>query len=1584
MTHKAIFRQRWSEAFRDAAFRQRLHDPEQGERWARAQFFEAFLPVRQRLACAAVVDAAAAAMAEGPAPEEGWQAYILNDAVARLYPQHRREATEGQEDLALCALRALQLLLEEERRALPFDWHIDFAFCTDEEAAGSAFYQRFLQVWRQDFVYELLRLSGELTPFSTLRHIAMVHHVAMTAGRALRRSGAAVDLALTSAAAAGHDIGKFGCMPGERVPYLHYYYTDEWLTRAGLPQVAQVAGNHSTWDLELANLSVESMLLIYADFRSKQRREADGRETAALYTLKDAFDVILSKLDNVDAAKKRRYEYVYRKLRDFEDYLRANGMDVTLRGRDTAPPAQRDVALMGPEEYYRAFCLMAVEHNLDMMRRLSHEGLFSDLLELARGEKDWTRVRTYLCVLENYFTYLSANQKIQTVYFLYELLLHPEGDIRRQAAALMGRVIAKFSLRYKKELPESAPQAAVEQTQFALWAQYLNLLFYPDHKLTPQQISHIRFTAKLVVSATLENCAPQETEHFLGVLLAHYQTPQVEDQGAALALTDTLSYLPLKRLTGAQAQQVADFVLAQSRSRDPSLQAAALQLFFRASQTLPPEHPLRAAVARLRQEEHRFALPSLRYRYARVCGIPAEEAVGALSNQEVSDILLDNLKTATPWMVKVVNVELLSRYAACGRGSAMQIAAHFANIVRVSEAVVVRQRAGRALLGIAPRLTGEQRNEIAVELAKALESGHYEFSKYIPQYLGAFMLWLPPAELDEVIDYLAELLSHSADSVAASALDVVGCVLENYRTYPRRFAEEEAVWDRRRRRLAGLLLKGMASYRQGVRQEAMYVLGDTLFSSPRFPDERRAWLFTLCAHKLLFLIREERTGGLNDLYCSAALYRMYQFIVRYETDNGPFRFRQRQKVAFFPGTFDPFTLSHKALACTIRDMGYEVYLAVDEFSWSKKTQPSLIRRKIASMSVADEFHVHLFPYELPVNIANPDDLRQLKALFAPRELYLIVGSDVIHGASSYKAAPSPDSVHSMNHIVFRRVSALHGEEKDMDADVGMITGKVVQLQLPSQLEDISSTRIRENIDMNRDISHLIDPVVQEYIYQRGLYLREPQYKPLLSPGTLRFEEEEAEDALLDALRETLEMSDAAAAGVRRRGERIMTLRSGGALLAAASFDQRRTRELLALLGDPVRVNQVRDMASGKLLCITGVYGRDEESMQLLLTQLFAQAMEQDCLWALFAALDAPASPMAEGLLRQQGLRSVQGGDGALLLADMSAPVVFLQNVETAIKPPFSGDEAVLSAIRQARRRFKLGLVALYPGRLIFTISSQLVLHRLVEKITALNGVPMTPTKPRVLGPYMCVPFGKLLRRAAIPNTVTKTIHTDKVFAADRRTQHIEAFPGYAPLADQMRVVHSFRRPVILVDDQLHTGRRIGVLDPLAKQQQVEIKEVLVGILSGQGRDLAQQLGLAADYVYFVPNLRAWYVESTLYPFIGGDTVEHEEREGYAGSQPSVNLILPYVYPEHLRRCGADAAYTFSRTCVENTLYIIEALETAYRRVYARNLTLRRLSEAVVLPLCPDKGPMRYDPDGAVSDYLRDDLKTLRRLEELFR
>ena len=137
-------------------------------------------------------------------------------------------------------------------------------------------------------------------------------------------------------------------------------------------------------------------------------------------------------------------------------------------------------------------------------------------------------------------------------------------------------------------------------------------------------------------------------------------------------------------------------------------------------------------------------------------------------------------------------------------------------------------------------------------------------------------------------------------------------------------------------------------------------------------------------------------------------------------------------MAFFPGTFDPFSLSHKGIVQEIRDLGLEVYLAIDEFSWSKKAQPSLVRRQIVSMSVADEFDVYLFPHDIPVNLATPADLDRLRAVFAGRELYLAVGSDVVANASSYRAAPSPGSVHSLNHIVFRRSSDAEGHEIDAD------------------------------------------------------------------------------------------------------------------------------------------------------------------------------------------------------------------------------------------------------------------------------------------------------------------------------------------------------------------------------------------------------------------------------------------------------------------------------------------------------------------------------------------------------------------------
>ena len=81
------------------------------------------------------------------------------------------------------------------------------------------------------------------------------------------------------------------------------------------------------------------------------------------------------------------------------------------------------------------------------------------------------------------------------------------------------------------------------------------------------------------------------------------------------------------------------------------------------------------------------------------------------------------------------------------------------------------------------------------------------------------------------------------------------------------------------------------------------------------------------------------------------------------------------------------------------------------------------------------------------------------------------------------------------------------------------------------------------------------------------------------------------------------------------------------------------------------------------------------------------------------------------------------------------------------------------------------------------------------------------------------------------------------------------------------MIRSFQRPVVLVDDLLHSGNRLKVLDPLFRREELDIRQVLVGLMSSRGRDLMTAKGREADSVYFVPDLRAWFVESTMLSLI---------------------------------------------------------------------------------------------------------------------
>lgn len=1514
------------------------------------------------------------------APAEGWLALAYRYIQGKMFPDAPCFTQNTQEfgpDLERF-LSVLQLVFLWEGQSRPFHPFVQFQLLSQEEYAPcdcGAVYGKFLSYYHQEYVYELMRLGEETTPYKALGHMGGVHHVAMTVARGLKQGGIPIDLALVSGAAMSHDFGKFGCRPGERVPYLHYYYTDHWLSTRGMEAIAHIAANHSTWDLELEALSAEALCLIYADFRSKQYRDENGQEVTKIFSLADSFDVIFDKLDHVDGEKKRRYQLVYEKLRTFEDYLCQLGVDIFLTGAEQIPEPVVDPVLLSPDQSIRALSLMSVEHSLKLMHLLSSQHQFGDLIESARSAKNWKQLRAYLDIFRAYFIYLSVAQKRQALALLYQLLIHREGDIRRQASSLMGQMIAKFHLVYRKELPAHVERDPAEEVPFALWKDYFRQILYPDHRTTATQRGHISFTLKLVVESLLHHGRKEDLPRFVQEMLRYFHQETPLDPETALTLMDALTSVPGQYYQEFQEELIhkTDYFLQMGQVH---LTTAVLEFYLQ--QDLAPEDPLFLRILALTEGVEDFCLPVLGLK----CRILARGGrdVSALDKQlaqvsVVGEVFLDNLKTATPWGVKVAGIQLLQSQK---NQQSLHIATHFSNLLKTSERVVVRHVAGEALVDLLPRLTRDQRNEVVVELGKGLEMGQLELSKYIPQYLGAAILFLHPTELDEQVAWLQGFLGAPSDGPIAGALNTTGELLQHYPKYPSRFPQEgdreegRARYQARRLELLGILLQGLAHYREGVRQEALLVLGK-LLDSPLLSLEEKAELFAIAYRKILFLLREGQRGEepLTFFFRASALGSIKGFLAQYQLEQGGFHIQRPPKVAFFPGTFDPFTLSHKEIAKSIRALGFEVYLAVDEFSWSKKAQPHLVRRQVVNLSIAGEFHVHLFPFDMPVNIANPRDLKKLSALFPEEEVYLVVGSDVVEHASSYQKAPEPHSIHQCNHIIFRRAG---------ETDPGFpITGKVIELQLPPHLEDISSTRIRENVDLNRDISSFIDPVVQDYIYQNGLYLRDFQNKQLVEIPELYFQwmpQPSAQDVhwLVHSLnpRET--------DPVPEEHRPLLILKNWeGKVLGFANYGYYQVEELFSVFQDVALVKGLRLRSAGKTLLISSLYGVEGERdyPKLLLTEIMAQACQENCVYGVYRPQGGQISQKEEDLFARSGFLSQQK-ECPLLEVNMRTPTVVIQNLETAIQEPLSKNPRVLEAIAQGHHRLQEALTQLYPGNLVLSLSADIINQRLLEKITAHHGVPVKPVTPRKLGDCMCVPYGKLLRGKIVPNTVTKAVHTDRVFSTDLSEHRVEAYPNYTPIPCQVRTIRSFDRPVILVDDLMHSGLRIGALDGILYQEEVDLSLVLVGVLTGHGRDVMSSLNRPVDSVYFLPLLERWFVESTLYPFIGGDTVEREKMP-LPGLLPGINHLLPYHAPVFQRDSSPQDLYHFSLSCLESASQLLHVLEEEYRLLYGRNLTLSRLPEAVILPLCPDKGAhLSYDPSLAPSVYVDNDLELLRR------
>lgn len=1548
-------------------------------------------------------------------PPRDWLYYIYQYAVSKSFPQALEiELLNSLDDACKIYLRILKEVCEFQKFSNDGTWQSKYPliFLTPEEQnalENPSEYKLFFEAFESEYIYEMMKLNQEVLGHNTLDHVCGVHYLALFIARQLQNVGLPLDLGRVSGAAAGHDIGKYGCKGLElkRVPYLHYYYTDLWFRKHDIIYIRNIALNHSTWDLEIENLPLESLLLIYSDFRVKKNSKGD----MDIFCLDDSFDIVLKKLDNVNEAKEKRYRRVFAKLKDFEDYLLHMGIRVNPDAKEGSYPQPQKrknyYSLMHGREIIQNLKYLSINHNINLMYKLRDEFSLNAILESARSEKNWRNLREYLRIFEEYSTYLTQKQKLITLRFLYENLIHPEDDIRRHCSELIGALIATFDEEYRKEVPEDADMETPEMTSCELLDRYLNAFIYPDHRIIPSHRVWIGYGLSIMVSSLFANCKKNMVNSYVRVLLKHYNRNIPGEYGAQLYLLETIKHVPIA-CEEKYLRVLLDFLLQMLNREDNDLRLSALDALYKILPGLNLECEFGDYLKRMFSEDiKRSVLPAenfLRMKISKMLNLSPDavekyEGFCSKDKERISDIFLSNLKAATDRVAKKIQVELLLEHTLEKDGNnVLYTAMHFCNLIKVSSVEDVRIAAGEALVKLIPHLSLEQRNDVAIELLRALEIEGYQFTKYIPYYLGQIILYLQPVELDEVLDDLIEKIKQSGPQISSLLLKTLAVTVSYYPKYRELFPLDEKSYESRLVQILGILLNGLVNYDLQIKQVAFSVLGKEIFGSRHLNLEQKCHIFKLTAKKILTLLTDNRDEELLFLTNSSGLNHMYRFISDYIFFIGDIDLGQPEKVAFFPGTFDPFSLSHKEIAKEIRSLGFEVYLAIDEFSWSKRTQPHLIRRNIINMSIADEFNIYLFPEDIPINIANPRDLNTLKQSFPDSKVYIVVGSDVVLYASGYRSKKEENSIHSLPHIIFDRGSTRSSDEDDrrLNHEIGRIEGDVIRLSLPPQYEDISSTQIRNYIDENRDISMLVDPLAQKYIYANGLYRREPQYKTLIKPVSINVE---IVNNLTSSLLEDLacrffeNKEEALKKLVQLSGKlnpRILLLRdldSNGRILGFSAFHWVRLSMLFSEFHNNMVSEYIRDNAVGRILVMDGIFADKNSNYdnieQIILTETLSYCLGKDYNYAVYKnVVQSYSSPSMDEILELQGFQRMMFGNEKepIYIVNMSAPCTLNLDIETIIKEPFRSSRTVKNAVSRTRKRLQKALTKLYPGHLVLSFDRNMLHQILIKKICAENEVDIINHFPRNLGPAMCVPFGTILNNQVVPNTVTKSLHTEKLFQPDMKSFTIGPFPYYLDLDIQVKMLRSFNRPIILVDDLLNKGYRIKALDPLIKKEGLEVRKIIVGILSGRGKELMDIQNREVDSAYFIPRLRAWFNENSMYPFIGGDSLWREVYPQW-NLIPSVNLILPYTSPTFISDASNKSLYQLSETCLENAIDIMTTLEEEYQAVHERSLTLDLLGEVINPPRCPDHGNnMEYDLNLNPSRYLYNDLELLKRLE----
>ena len=708
----------------------------------------------------------------------------------------------------------------------------------------------------------------------------------------------------------------------------------------------------------------------------------------AVISLKEAFDTILDKLEDVDQEKHRRYQAVYRRLRDMEDYaltlgvvLDPPGLPALRPGAPYLPEGLDIVALMAGRQrpdaaalangaqVARAPRLLATAHSIGVMERLRDLPSLRRLLEEVPHFQGLARAAH----LHGHRGRLRAG-----------LLRGPAGPgpgvlpgacwaTRTTTSATrprcrMADLLALGEMEWRKDLPKGA---VVVDHAWVLpqLARVLDLLDLAPEEATedmsPQE--QIIYSVPIFLRRFFSRANPKLAAEAMAMVVPRLRA-RAGDRRPLSALYTCESFELLAGSMDPTGRASLPAVLQGWVPRMPNVRLMAWRVLRllaghgqqepgllaevgRCVDALGPFPRRQASVAELYLLEHCARLTG-RTHLADRCRDQREQ-----DRTPIREVMLRNLKTQTGWVEKKVNCDYLLELVSArpeGDPLAGEVGFHLANLLKVSRVEGTRFNAGRCLLKLIPALTDTQRNDMAIELVRSLQLDGEGVTRYLPRFLGPLLASLPAQELVELVTDMEQDSRRGTEGLQRLLVQAATWLII---ALPGTQAPASVSQDCLRR-LACILLGSLADSRTAVAHEGYAHLA--LLLDWLRPDPRLGELLRLTAKKVLTLL-QHIPGDSGRFFLAAQVLSSLDKAMSVAKASFP----KAPSIGFLPGTFDPFTAAHGEMVRRALAHCDEVFVQVDDFSWRKHAQPRFLRADLAWMALSTIPHAYLFPFEPP-------------------------------------------------------------------------------------------------------------------------------------------------------------------------------------------------------------------------------------------------------------------------------------------------------------------------------------------------------------------------------------------------------------------------------------------------------------------------------------------------------------------------------------------------------------------------------------------------------------------------------------------